>query len=236
MLSGCYRIGDQVSYSVDHTLVFVFRAGLWSKCHLTLQVALKRCSDPLCQFSLGHPDDRKTTMSTKKTIFPKASTSLQTRHFKRAQRVHQIGDEGQAWYVQSGAVRLDAMGPEGLTFAALAVTGDVIGTDALVGGHYAFEAHALTPCVLTPWKLSRTTPVLELMSAVQRRAAEVVALRCGSAEERVARLVRLLGNDGVQRNTTSFRVLTPRLRDVADITNLAPETVSRIANATRRVQ
>lgn len=171
----------------------------------------------------------------KKNPFPDSPAGLPARYFKRAQRVHQIGDQGQAWYVQSGAVRLDAMGPEGLTFAALAVTGDVIGTDALVGGHYAFEAHALTPCVLTPWHLSQTTPVLELMSAAQRRAAEVVALRCGRAEERVARLVRLLGSDGVQRNN-DFRVLTPRLRDVADITNLAPETVSRIANATRRDQ
>ncbi|MDP2370214.1 Crp/Fnr family transcriptional regulator [Rhodoferax sp.] len=172
-------------------------------------------------------------MFTNKSTLPKAAASIQSRHFKRAQRVHQIGDQGQAWYVQSGAVRLDAMSPEGLTFAALAVTGDIIGTDALVGGRYAFAARALTPCVLTPWELSQSTPVLELMSAAQRRAAEVVALRCGRAEDRVARLVRLLGSDGVQRHS-DFRVLTPRLRDVADITNLAPETVSRIANATQR--
>jgi hypothetical protein len=127
----------------------------------------------------------------------------------------------------SGAVRLDTISAQGPAFANLALPGDVIGAEALVSGHYAFQARALTPCALAPWKEPKTS-LLSLFTATQRRAAEVVALRGGRAADRVARLARLLVGD--DESTPAERPLVmPRLRDVADITDLTIETVSRVA-------
>lgn len=150
---------------------------------------------------------------------------IDLRSFKRGESIHTSGDPGQAWRVVSGAVRLDASGPDGPMFASLALPGDVIGAEALVGGRYAFGARALTPSVLTPWKVPKTS-LLGLFASTQRRAAEVLALRGGRAADRVARLLRLLEGNGA--STTGNHIEMPRLRDVADITDLTIETVSRV--------
>lgn len=166
-------------------------------------------------------------MSEQKAKKPTAVAPVQPRSFKRGESVYASGERGQAWRVLSGAVRLDTADPAGPTFANLALAGDVIGAEALVDGRYAFRAQALTACVLTPWKESRTA-LLGLFAAAQRRAAEVVALRGGRAADRVARLVRLLGQ-GSEPVLAGSQIVMPRLRDVADITDLTVETVSRIA-------
>jgi CRP-like cAMP-binding protein len=166
-------------------------------------------------------------MSEQKVKKSDTAALIELRSFKRGESVHATGDHGQAWRVVSGAVRLDASGPDGPMFASLALPGDVIGAEALVGGHYTFGARALTPCVLTPWKVPRTS-LLGLFASTQRRAAEVLALRGGRAADRVARLLRLLGGGGETAQAGSQGVM-PRLRDVADITDLTIETVSRVA-------
>ena len=166
-------------------------------------------------------------MSEHKVMKSEQAPVAQPRQFKRGECVYATGDQGQAWRVVSGAVRLDTVGPQGPMFASLALPGDVIGAEALVGGHYAFQARALTPCALAPWKEPKTS-LLGLFTATQRRAAEVVALRGGRAADRVARLVRLLMGDGEPAQAGS-QVVMPRLRDVADITDLTIETVSRVA-------
>lgn len=161
-----------------------------------------------------------------------AAAPIELRSFKRGESIHANGDHGQAWRVVSGAVRLDASGPDGPMFASLALSGDVIGTEALVGGHYAFGARALTPCVLTPWKVPKTS-LLGLFTSTQRRAAEVLALRGGRAADRVAGLLRLLGGNGAT-SMAGNHIEMPRLRDVADITNLTIETVSRVTILPKR--
>jgi Cyclic nucleotide-binding domain len=166
-------------------------------------------------------------MSVHKTIKSDQAQLAQSRQFKRGECVYATGDRGQAWRVVSGAVRLDTIGAQGPAFANLALPGDVIGAEALVSGHYAFQARALTPCALAPWKEPKTS-LLSLFTATQRRAAEVVALRGGRAADRVARLARLLMGDDEPAPTERHLVM-PRLRDVADITDLTIETVSRVA-------
>ncbi|MDP2367046.1 Crp/Fnr family transcriptional regulator [Rhodoferax sp.] len=165
-------------------------------------------------------------MSEQKVKKTHAVALVQPRNFKRGECVYAPGDQGQAWCVLSGAVRLDTTDAQGPKFASLALPGDVIGAEALVGGHYAFQARALTPCVLTPWKEPKTS-LLGLFAATQRRAADVVALRGGRAADRVARLVRLLGA-GLEPALDGSQIVMPRLRDVADITDLTVETVSRV--------
>lgn len=166
-------------------------------------------------------------MSELKVKKTNAPALVETRTFKRGACVHATGDRGQAWRVLSGSVRLDTLGPDGLAFASLALAGDVIGAEALVGGHYTFHARALTPCVLAPWKEPKTS-LLGLFTATQRRAADLMALRGGRAADRVAKLVQLLGATS-EPGQSGSQIVMPRLRDVADITDLTIETVSRVA-------
>lgn len=165
-------------------------------------------------------------MSTQSSFRPLVATPTAERHCKRGELIHHVADDGLAWRVTSGAVRLDLHGAEGPMFASLALPGDTIGLEALVFGHYGFTARALTPCVLTP-RREDDPPPLAQMAAATRRAAQVVALRSGRAGERVQRLVALLTDHGAHPLAIQRRLL-PRLADIAEITGLTVETVCRM--------
>ena len=65
------------------------------------------------------------------------------------------------------------------------------------------------------------------MAHAQQRAADLVALRGGQAAKRVLGLIRLLA-DG------AGRVILPTRQDIADITDLRFETISRIIKLLER--
>lgn len=60
---------------------------------------------------------------------------------------------GFPWRVSRGVVRFDtAAADDGeLSFAGLAMEGDLVGTEFLMFGRFAHRATALTPCQLEPW-------------------------------------------------------------------------------------
>jgi len=154
--------------------------------------------------------------------------------FCHGERIFEAGAAGLAWRVVSGSVRLDRREADGqLWLANLAVAGDIIGAETLVFGAYTFEATALSPCVLTPWPEGDGVPadnsLLTTLAGAERRAAKVLALRYGQALERVRRLVRLLARDG-----EAGSVVLPSRREMADITALTLETVSRAVSALRQ--
>jgi CRP-like cAMP-binding protein len=157
-------------------------------------------------------------------------------HFRAGTRIYAAGTPGQAWRVLSGSVRLDRPGDAGQApmFANLAVEGDVIGAETLLFQRYTFEATALADCVLAPWPEGRGAParasLLAALTASERRSAEVVALRCGQAVDRVVRLLRLIAGGQPQLAGASL----PARRDMAEITALTTETVSRIISRLRR--
>jgi len=150
--------------------------------------------------------------------------------------IYRVGDAGGAWRVVAGSVRLDiAEGKGEGGFASLAVAGDIIGTETLLFGAYAFAAAALTQCVLVPWPEGAVAPaghaLLESYAVTQRRAADVVALRGGQAVERVLGLVRLLARE----SAAGLQLALPRRQDIADITSLRLETVSRVLKSLERL-
>lgn len=148
-----------------------------------------------------------------------------TRTFKRGELIHLAADKGPVWHIIEGTVRLDLHDAGNSTmFASLALPGDRLGIESLVFGHYGFTARALTPCTLTSHDAA-DHPLAQMAAAAQR-AAQVVALRTGSAAERIQRLATLLTNDGAQP-LANKRHLLPRLADIAEITDLTVETVSR---------
>ncbi len=69
--------------------------------------------------------------------------------------------------------------------------------------------------------------MLASLANAQRRAADLVALRGGQAIDRVLGLARLLANGAGQ-------VVLPTRQDIADITDLRFETISRIVKQLER--
>jgi CRP-like cAMP-binding protein len=154
------------------------------------------------------------------------------RQLPTGQVIHKAGSAGLAWRIGSGVVRLDAAGKGGgETFASLAITGDILGCETLLFGTYTFSATALTECRLMPWPEAAGVPagekLLESLAMAQRRSAELVALRGGQAADRVLGLIQLLA-DG------AGRVILPTRQDIADITDLRFETISRIIKSFER--
>jgi len=157
--------------------------------------------------------------------------------------LYETGSEGAAWRVLAGSVRLDRITAEGKPgFASLAIRGDIIGAETMLFGAYSFTATALAPCSLTSWPEGEGSPapasdLLKTLVVTERRAAEVIALRYGQAAERVKRLVMLLaapGADGAGSTRAPLQVTLPPRQDMADITALTLETVSRMVSGLRR--
>jgi CRP-like cAMP-binding protein len=153
--------------------------------------------------------------------------------FLASQPIYAAGTEGLAWRVKRGVLRLDTTTKAGdLSFASLAIAGDIVGCETMLFGAYTFSASALTHCELSPWPegepAGASESLLESLALAQRRAADVIALRGGQASERVLGLIRLLG-DG------AGRVVLPTRQDIADITDLRFETISRIIKGLERV-
>ena len=151
--------------------------------------------------------------------------------------IYRTGSTGIAWRVISGSVRLDRQTPEGEdSFASLAIKGDIIGAETMLFESYSFTATALSDCALIRWPEGEGAPASDLLKTLtqaERRASEVIALRCGQAAERVRRLVMLLAAPGGD-NAAQIHVTLPPRQDMADITALTLETVSRMVSGLRR--
>lgn len=158
---------------------------------------------------------------------PPQANIARRRQLASGEQLHRAGDEGLAWRLQRGVLRLD--GTQG--FASLAIAGDIVGCETLLFGVYTFSASALTDCQLSPWPdgdpaLSGES-LLSSLAKAQQRAAEIIALRGGQAADRVIALIRLLaGTDG--------GVVLPSRQAIADITDLRFETISRIVKQLER--
>lgn len=148
--------------------------------------------------------------------------------------IYPASSPGQPWRLSEGVVRFDTIASNGnATFASLAIAGDILGCETLLFGSYTFRATALTHCRLTPWPEGATavdsTSLLASLANAQQRAADLVALRGGQAANRVLSLIRLL-SDG------AGRVVLPTRQDIADITDLRFETISRIIKVLERTK
>ncbi len=160
-----------------------------------------------------------------------------SRSFQAGAPIYGLGARGLAWRVERGSVRLDADGHSGEErFASLALPGDIIGSETMLFGAYAFSAAALTHCEISPWPegapAASGNSLLKSLAASQQRAADLVALRGGQALDRVIGLIRIM-SIALGEGTVSSVVL-PTRKDIADITALRLETVSRIIKSLER--
>ena len=159
------------------------------------------------------------------------SGSRSGQFFERGQTVFERGAAGQPWRVVSGVVWFDDGAGGADSFCGLACPGDVMGAETLIFGHYAMQAHALTPARIAPW-LEAGAPVsarsaLAALSGRDQRVASLLALRGGKASERLKRLFDMLASSCPDAATALPYIMLPKLREMACITALQVETVSR---------
>ena len=158
------------------------------------------------------------------------------RSFALGDLIHEADASGIAWRVRSGAVRLDRVTAGERHFAGLALDGDVIGAETLLFGRYTFEARAIGDGALEPWLAPSTAPsgdnLLQMLATTERRAADALALRAGEAFNRVRQLFLLLAGSGTA--TSGRRITIPPLKDMAEMTDLTMETVSRAISHWRK--
>ncbi|MCX7946572.1 MAG: hypothetical protein N2557_06340 [Hydrogenophilus sp.] len=151
------------------------------------------------------------------------------RRVERGAYLWTSGEKGPTWRVTAGVVAL-FQGDRGLPpeerFVMLAYGGDLVGVEGQLLGHYAFDAVALTPAVVSRWGGSPSAASWYLRQT--RRAHEVARLRVGNARERIERFLELLSR-------AAPAAPWPRLRDMALVTGLQMETVSRVLAERRKV-
>jgi CRP-like cAMP-binding protein len=152
----------------------------------------------------------------------------------------EAGDVGCVYQLESGVLRLDRAGREGGGFVQIALPGDLLGLELLATYPHAFTARALVPSVARPRSLptdaERRMALLEGLTQQQQRLADLVALRSGTAQERLKHLLGLLAPaDSHWAGEAALKAL-PTIKDVAAVIDSTPETVSRIFANLKRSQ
>jgi CRP-like cAMP-binding protein len=148
-----------------------------------------------------------------------------------------VFDHG-VWQVAHGALRLDLVGAGVERFIQIVLAGDHLGVESLCGLPTIYRATAITRCVLQRQTVVHEAGQQALISAALARqwcrAADMVALRSGSAGERVRQLLLMLSAGGAETDDGYAPMELPRLKDLAAIVDVAPETVSRVISTWRQ--
>lgn len=149
-----------------------------------------------------------------KQSLAKQSDAAKIRKLNRGELIYVSAYQGPAWRIIENTVRLDLHAKEsGENLASLALPGDMSGIEPLFFGRDGFTARALTPRTPIPHDAA-DHPLAQMATAVQR-AAQVVALRAGSAAGHIQYLVALVTNHGGlphrmrQQSATASRCLQP---------------------------
>lgn len=141
------------------------------------------------------------------------------------------GMAGRPWRVLRGALRLEHTMPDGGVVQQLAVAGDIVGIETVLGEPFSCSAYALTSAVITPWPVPAGGPTVALLGQVvrqqQRQSADAARLRTGPAQARVTALLMRLGPCQGGGAALPERTDLPGLRDMSSLLDLAPETICR---------
>lgn len=141
------------------------------------------------------------------------------------------------WRVRRGLMALGARdGREGERTHFLAVPGDLIGVEALVG-----EPAALRACAVTAVEIEalacvdlRLQPDLlrQAYAQARRQGREILRLRTGLVADRVRQMLLLLGEHA---DADDAEVELPSLRRLADLLDASPEAICRVLGRMRQL-
>lgn len=162
----------------------------------------------------------------------------QPRHLVQREALS-MSDTQPLWRLGSGALRIDSTCADGVeSLVRLALPGDLVGMEAILGVPDRFAVRALTDSCLLPVDTQLDQLSQLLMACVvtsYQRSREMVKLRTGSAEERIRCLLLMLAsNDPASQDETAACAI-PSLSDIAAIVHVAPETVCRVMANLRQV-
>lgn len=168
-------------------------------------------------------------------------TDRTRRQFAQNEELPQADLHG-LWRLESGALRIDGAGADGRSeLAHLALPGDYLGVEKLVGMRSSLTVRAITPAHLV------AVPVLDEAQRIQvltdalirghQRCREVLNLRTGESTQRIKRLIHLLAQHpehGDQSGATACTL--PSLKDMAFLVSLTPESVCRVLSSLRQTE
>lgn len=161
----------------------------------------------------------------------------QGRHLMQREALS-IAETYTVWRLESGALRIDSKRTdETESLVRLAMPGDLIGVESLLGVQDRFTVRALTPSRLVPLELLEGKMPQLLMDSVitgYKRSCEMVQLRTGTAQERVKYLLVLLTEAGGGYMNGNTTCALPTLGDIAGIVHVALETVCRVLASLRQ--
>jgi CRP-like cAMP-binding protein len=171
------------------------------------------------------------------------------RAYKRGAIIQSAGWSGLPGRVLEGAICLTQPNNRDGTMV-LALPGDLIGVEALVGQRLTLEARAVVTTTIDWLGPVRTdgwrTMLVEALLIRQEHQAQFALLRQGPIPQRIRHLLRLLSgelpmraragkaDEAAEADGMLARCELPSLQDMALIVDTAPETVSRIISALRR--
>lgn len=176
-------------------------------------------------------------------VNPQAQPDAAQQALARGDVLFEAGSFATPCRIVSGAVRMD---PQGAHHDAvlLALPGDLLGLDALIGLPQSGSARAIVATVIEPLPvmpdLAWRGLLVRSLIAQQNRSAELSLLRTGSAAERVGFLLRVLAGQVQLSGRPAGDAPAdpccelPTLADMAAVTGSAWETVSRVISAMRR--
>ena len=161
-------------------------------------------------------------------------TRAPQRVLQSGQILVESGERAPVWRVLSGVLRLERPSANGQLLVQLALPGDLVGVEALCAQAHAFSASALTECqveaVDITGELSHYATMAKGFLQQQRQTLDMVRLRSGPIQQRLAYLLTILGKDIEGQVRPVHREELPTLREMAQIVDSAFETVCRELN------
>ena len=154
---------------------------------------------------------------------------------KRGQVLVNAGEFGAVMRITEGVFRLERLGMDGLSLVQLGLPGDLLGVESLCAEPYAYTVTAITggqaKLQTVNGDLSRFAVVAKAYLQQQRRTHDMMKLRGGHVNERLALFLKLLARNEDDSERELDRRDLPVLKEVASILDVATETVCRELNA-----
>lgn len=149
----------------------------------------------------------------------------------RGRALLEPGQHATLWRIRSGAFLVERPTRDGPDVVALALPGDLVGLEALLGEPCTFGVSALLAGSARPESLGSDAGLARALGDAvrqqQRQALEMSQLRSGPVLERLQHLLHMLSRE---RGGAIERKALPTLKAIARLVNSAPETVCRELN------
>ncbi len=143
------------------------------------------------------------------------------------------------WRVQTGAMRLNLHEPHDQNLIRMVLPGDLLGMERRVGITDHLVMHTLIPTTLIPVlpqdDAHLTRLLMEAVSHGYQRSRDMAALRTGTTDARVRRLLLAIADPTSDPINATQTCVLPCLSDMAALVNAAPETVCRSLTKLRRL-